>query len=86
MLNILVSQVMLDSSGVMALVGQLVTAGMAQHVRVDWEPDASLDACSRHKLSHRRCRQRPPSFGNEYIGGITDSLAVTASKNGSQGL
>ncbi len=39
MLNVFVSQVMLDRPGVVAVIGELEPARMAQHVRVYRKPD-----------------------------------------------
>jgi hypothetical protein len=42
--NILVPQVVLDAARIDAIVGELLATGMAQHVRMDLEREASLDA------------------------------------------
>ncbi len=39
MLNVFVSQVVLDRPGVVAVIGKLEPASMAQHVRMDRKPD-----------------------------------------------
>ena len=43
MLNILVPQVVLYGSCVVAFIRKLVAAGMPQHVGMDWESDAGID-------------------------------------------
>ena len=70
MLNIPVSHVMLDSPGVVPVVGQLETAPMTEHVRMDRECDACLLPCSRHQLAHRGGGQRSLTLGHEDIGRI----------------
>ena len=43
-LDILVSKVVLQGTGIVAVVSELVAAGVAQHVRVDWQT-ASQRSC-----------------------------------------
>ena len=37
MLDIFVAEIVLQSSGIVAIIGELVPAGMPEHVRMDWE-------------------------------------------------
>jgi hypothetical protein len=43
-LDIFVSEIMLDCAGVASIVGEFIAAGMAQHVRMNLEREAGLDA------------------------------------------
>jgi hypothetical protein len=40
-LNLLVTQVILNQSGVITFGGEVITAAVPEHVRVDWELKAS---------------------------------------------
>ena len=53
MLNVAVPQIMLDRPRVLAVVGQLVAGGVAQHVRMDGELDAGFASGSTDDLAHR---------------------------------
>ena len=37
MWDIFVAEIVLQSSGIVAIIGELVPAGMPEHVRMDWE-------------------------------------------------
>lgn len=67
-LNVAMPEVMLDGAGILAVVGELVTRGMPQHVRMDREADRGLFAGSCHDLSHGVRRQRGLAFADEDIG------------------
>lgn len=43
-MNILVSEVILDTSQVEALIGKIISAGVAELVGVDWEVETRLDS------------------------------------------
>jgi hypothetical protein len=62
MLDILVPHVVLDSPGIVPIVGQLLPAGMAQHVRVNRETDISLFTRPGDDLAHRGRRDRPSAL------------------------
>ena len=69
-LDIFVSEIMLDCAGVVAIVGELVAAGMAQHVRMNLEREAGLDAqpCDHPtEAADGECRA---AFGHEHTPGL----------------
>jgi hypothetical protein len=59
MLNISVSQVVLDRPDIMAVIGKLNATPMTEHVRMDREGDAGLLPCPGHQLAHRGGGERP---------------------------
>jgi hypothetical protein len=61
---------MLDRPRVLPVVGQLVAGGVAQHVRMDRELDASLASGSTDDLAHRIGAERRLSLAHEYVGGV----------------
>src|SRR5215470_5275795 len=67
-LNVFVPEVMLQCPRVVAVVGELKTTGMAQHVRMDWEghlgglPDALDEPVEANRADW------PAALGNEYVG------------------
>ena len=59
MLDVLVPEIGLQRSGVMAVIGELITAGMPQHVRMRLKGELGLDPLSFPKIpsdpdSHRK--------------------------------
>jgi hypothetical protein len=65
--NILVAQVVLDSPGVDAIVGELVATGMSQHVRMHLEREAGLDAQPCDHPTKAADGERRAAFGHEHI-------------------
>src|SRR5215467_11035363 len=67
-LNVLVPEVMLQCARVVAIVGELKTAGMAQHVWVDreWHVGSLADALDEPVEPDRA--HWPAALGNEYVG------------------
>lgn len=59
-LDVLVAQILLQRARVVALVDQLVAAGMAEHVEVDWEGQLGGDAQESEQLPHFRVAIGPP--------------------------
>ena len=58
-LDIAMPEVMLDGSGILAIVGEFVARRMAQHVRVDGKLNAGVLAGPGHDFSDRiRCERR----------------------------
>ena len=55
--DVLVPEVMLERSRVTSIVGELVAAGMAKHVRMYWEMKLGTDRQSGKQLSKPRRRQ-----------------------------
>ena len=67
MLDVLVPEVVLHGPSVVAVVGELVTAGVTQHVWVDRELDTGNFAGAFHELSHSVVVTGPPrSETNRY--------------------
>ena len=66
-LNALVPEIVLQGTGIMAIVGELEPTGMAKHVRVDGEwhlgglPDTLDEAMEADGAD------RPTAFGNEHV-------------------
>ena len=71
MLIILFSHIVLDGTGVMAIVGQLITTGMAQHVWVHAKPDTSDVASPGDDLAHSSRCDRPPVLSHEDVRGVS---------------
>ena len=55
----------LQRASIDAFVGELVAAGVPEHVRVHWETEASRDAEPRDHLAKARGRERRTAFGRE---------------------
>ena len=53
---------------VLAVIGQFVTGGMAQHVRMDLERDAGFASGARDDLAHRIGREWRFALANKYVG------------------
>ena len=66
-LNVLVTEIMLDRARVVTLVGQLVTGGMTKHVGTHREFEASLSARARDHLAYGRVRQWTATFTDKDI-------------------
>jgi hypothetical protein len=69
-LDILMPKVVLDCAGVASIVGEFIAAGMAQHVGVNLEREAGLDAqpCDHPtKAADGECRA---AFGHEHTPGL----------------
>ncbi len=66
-LNILVSQVVLDGSCIMTIIGKLEPASMPQHVRMNRKPDTRPFTGPSDDLTHSRGGQRTPAFGHEDV-------------------
>jgi len=59
---------MLNRPGVVSVIGQLVPAGMAQHVRMNWKADVGVPARPGNHLPNIGIRQRPLALGHEHVG------------------
>ena len=70
MLDVLVSQVVLDGTGVISLIGQLVPTGMARHMGMNRKSDSGLDTCAGNHLPNRRSCQGSLAFGDEEVRGL----------------
>src|ERR1035437_2017604 len=66
-LDIFVSEIMLDCAGVVAIVGELVAAGMAQHVRMNLEREAGLDAQPCDHPTKAADGERRTTLGQEHV-------------------
>src|SRR6516165_700578 len=67
-LNVLVPEVVLQGSRVVAIVGKLEPAGMAKHVRVDRECHLGGLAEALDEAVEPDGADRPAVLGNEYVG------------------
>lgn len=67
-LDVLVTEVVLDRTCIVPIVGQFITCGMTQHVRMDGELQARLTTGTGYYLPHGRITQRAATFADEYIG------------------
>jgi hypothetical protein len=67
MFNIAVSQEVLNLSGVITLIHQIIIADMAHHVTVNFDIKISLCRQSPNQLSHRISGHHLTAFGNENI-------------------
>ena len=69
-LNILVPQVVLNRSGIVAVIGQLKARGVAEHVGVHREPQLCCRAGACHNLPKRRVRERAFALCHKDIGRV----------------
>lgn len=72
MRDIPVPKVLLNRSRVVTVIGEFVSGGVAQHVRVDREREFGVLAGARHELAHCRRRHRTAQLADKQIrrGGI----------------
>jgi hypothetical protein len=68
MLNVLVAEVVLKRARVMAVICELITAGVAQHVRMDWKCQCRHLASSCEHLSHCGRSHRPAALCGKHVG------------------
>lgn len=80
------SEVVLHGPGVVAVVGEFVTAGMAQHVGMDGEVDTRVLASAFNELPHGMVRDGAATFRHEQIRGIPGSRDAIAAGRVSQAL
>src|SRR5713101_5412209 len=66
--DISVAQVLLDRPRVVPLIGQLETAGVAEHVGMNREGEAGSLADARHELPDGRGGERPSALRGKHIG------------------
>src|SRR5262249_22673189 len=67
-LDVLVPEVMLQGPRVVAIIGELKTTGMAQHVWVDRERHLRSLADALDEAVEPEGADRPASLGNEHVG------------------
>jgi hypothetical protein len=65
--DIFVPHVVLEGSGVVPVVGELIAGGVPEHVRMDREWELCGFSSPGDCLQESRSRGRPPALGNEYI-------------------
>src|SRR5262245_16092851 len=70
MLNILMSQLILDRSGIMPLRREVIAARMTELVGMGHKGQCSHLACSRHNLTNRPRGQGRLALGDEHIRGV----------------
>jgi hypothetical protein len=68
--DILVAQIVLQRAGVVTFIGELVTAGMTKHVRVDRERELRGQPRAGHELADIARRHRSAPFRDEQIGAV----------------
>src|SRR5262245_9088707 len=66
-LNVLVPEIMLQGPRVVAIIGQLEPAGMAEHVRVDGEWHLGGLAEALDEAMEADGADRPTAFGNKHV-------------------
>jgi hypothetical protein len=66
-LDVSVSEIMLDCAGVASIVGEFIAAGMAQHVGVNLEREAGLDAQPCDHPTKAADGERRTTLGQEHI-------------------
>jgi hypothetical protein len=69
-LNVLVTEIVLDSPCVMTVVGEFVARGVTQHVRMHSEAKTGSLAGAHDDLSSRRVRQRTTTFRGKNVGRV----------------
>ena len=67
-LDILVAQVVLQSAGIVAIVGELEPARMSKHVRVHSEGHLCCLAEAPDEMMEAHGADWPATLGNEYVG------------------
>ena len=67
-LNILVPQVVLNRSGIVAVIGQLKARGVAEHGGMHREPELGGRSGACHNLAKRRVRERAFALRHKDIG------------------
>ena len=70
-LDVAMSQVLLNGSRIVTIVGQFETGRVTQHVRMDREREVGTTARSSDEFPNGRCGQRTASFADEEIGRAT---------------
>src|SRR3954447_13722169 len=80
MLDVAVAEPLLNGSRVMAIVGQLKSTGMAQHVRVDREGELGRRADARELLAEAGRGHRRQALGGEHVGRGRHLLTVQATQ------
>ena len=68
MLDILVAKVMLQRASIVAIVGELIAAGVTQHVRMDAKRHFGGLTEALNEPMEAYGAHRPTALGNEYIG------------------
>src|SRR3954453_10248490 len=80
MLDVAVAEPLLNGSRVMAIVGQLKSTGMAQHLRVDREGELGRRADARELLAEAGRGHRRQALGGEHVGRGRHLLTVQATQ------
>lgn len=70
MADVLVPEVVLDRSGVVAIIGELVAAGVSEHVRMDRESQLSFLARPFHDMTNGRRCEGPFPFCTKDVGAV----------------
>jgi hypothetical protein len=66
-LDVLVSEIGLQRTGVDAIIRQLVSGGVPEHVRMDTELEAGCLAGALNQAGEPFCRERRLTFGDEHV-------------------
>ena len=82
-LDVLVAEIGLQRAGIDAVIGELETAGVAQHVRMHWEIEVSRDTEPGDHLAESRRREWCTAFGREDNGdaGSCSRLSRRSARN-----
>jgi hypothetical protein len=89
MSDILVTKVMLERPRIVPLVGQLVAAGVPEHVRVHREGQIGLQSCTGDKLADVARRHWAATLGDKQVGAVgplTSKLAQRPQFGTTQGV
>ena len=70
MLYVLVAHVVLDGPCIVALIGQVKSTGMSEHMGMNWEAQFCLLASPGDHLPNRRSSQGSLALGDKDVGGI----------------
>src|SRR6476619_6147749 len=65
--DVLVAEVMLEGPRIPPVIGEFVSAGMPEHVRMDRELELGSDCQTRQHFAEAGCCHRRPALGHEHV-------------------
>src|SRR5262249_47228435 len=68
--DVAVTQEVLERAGIHAVIGELEAAGMAEHMRMDWERKFGQFACPADDFEEPGSSHRPTTFGIEHVAAL----------------
>ena len=74
MLNVAMPEVLLDGTGIRTFIGEIKTAGMPEHVRMNGKREASDLSCSQHNMPWLIDKTQGLYFSSRFLIRTFDSL------------